>query len=72
MESNPNNDNNNGDNEHQQLRGNMRKRKLNELTNDEEKPAEAEGEEDQNCTNSKKNRDKGDDRDLEVCTLFGL
>jgi hypothetical protein len=72
MESNKNDNNNNGDNEHQQPQRTAQKRKFNQLTNDEE-PAEAAGEEGQDCTNSKKNREEGNDLlDLEVCTYFEL
>jgi hypothetical protein len=63
------NDNNNvndaGD-EHQQLQRSATKRKFNELANDEDKPA-ASGE-DQNC-GSKKNREEGNNLDMEVCSL---
>jgi hypothetical protein len=50
----------------------VQKRKLNELTNDEDKPAEAAGQEDQECANSKKYREEGNDMDLEVCTYLEL
>jgi hypothetical protein len=71
MESNKNDNNNNGiDNKHEQPQRSAQKRKLNEMTNDEDKPAEAAGEEGQECANSKKNREEGDDRDLEVCTYL--
>jgi hypothetical protein len=66
MEPNRNSNNNGGD-EHEQLQKSERKRTFNELTNDEDKPAA--GEEDPNCTNSKKNREEGKDLDLEVCIL---
>jgi hypothetical protein len=69
MESNKNNNNNGGDqDEQQQFRGSAPKRKFNELTNDGDKPAKAAGEDDQNGDN-KKNREDGDNMDLEVCIL---
>jgi hypothetical protein len=77
MESNKNDNNNNGDNEHEheQPQRTAQKRKLNELTNDEDKSAPAEDKparEDQNCS-SKKNREEGNDLlDLEVCRYFEL
>jgi hypothetical protein len=67
MESNNNNNNNNNDggDEHQQL---QQRNAQNRLANDGDKPAKAAGEEDQSCS-SKKNRDEGNDLDLEVCIL---
>jgi hypothetical protein len=75
MEFNKNNDNNNGGDEHQQLRGSARKRTFDELTKDGDKSAT--GEEDQpepeDCSNSKKNREDGNDGlNLEVCTFLDL
>jgi hypothetical protein len=72
MESNKKNNNNNGGDEHEQPPRSERKCKLNELTNYEDKPAEAAGQEDQECANSKKNREEGNDMDLEVCTYLEL
>jgi hypothetical protein len=58
MESNKNTNNDGGD-EHQQLR--------NELINDEDKPAAGE---DQNCDSQKNHEDGNDLLDLEVCTYL--
>jgi hypothetical protein len=73
MESSKNNDNN-GEDQHEQLQKNARKRKLNELTNDGDKPATVgvDQPEPEECRNSKKNREKGNDLDLEVCTYLDL
>jgi adenine specific DNA methylase Mod len=69
MESNKNDNNDEGD-EHEQLRRNAQKRKLNELTNDEGKPAA--GDEDQPGSSKKNRKEKGNDLDLEVCTYLDL
>jgi hypothetical protein len=71
MESDKNDINNEGDeHQHQQLRGNARKRKLNELANDEDQPAPADQDHQQKPENySKKNRGEQHGNDaLEVCT----
>jgi hypothetical protein len=74
MEFNKDNDKNGGD-ENEQLRGSARKRKLNnELTNngDGDKPAEEDQPELEDCSSSKKNREDGNGLDLEVCTYLDL
>jgi hypothetical protein len=70
MESNKNNDINNGgdQNQHQQLRGTARKRTFNKLANDVDQPADQDQQQEpENC--SKKTRDGQPENDaLEVCT----
>jgi hypothetical protein len=71
MEShnNKNNNNNDGGDKHQQLDGSAQNRKSNKMAKDEDKPAEAAGEENQSCS-SNKNLEEGNDLDLEVCTYL--
>jgi hypothetical protein len=69
MESNKNYKNNNGGAEHEQLQKSAHKRKFNEVTNDVDKPAAGEEDQPEDCSSSKKNRNEGNDLDLEVCII---
>jgi hypothetical protein len=69
MESNKNDINNGGD-EHQQLRGNARKRKFNKLANDVDVDQPTDQDQQQkpeNCRKKKCEQQQGNDA-LEVCT----
>jgi hypothetical protein len=66
MESNKNDNNNTGGDEHEQPPRSAQKCTLNELANDENKPAG----EDQNCSSKTNHEDRNDLLDLEVCTYL--